>query len=80
MRSTSYSSGPNAEEALIHKLEGGDKTTTATNVNEHDSIGRMAGAVRDKDGGGEIRRLAAKAKAKQRASLRRQEKDGNSGK
>ena len=64
-----FDSGPNAEEALIHKLEGGDATeTTPPPANEHDSIGAMAGQVRDKDkgGGGDIRRLAAKAKAKAR--------------
>ena len=32
--------GPNAEQALIHKLEGGDtETTTVTNENEHDRHG-----------------------------------------
>ena len=63
-----FNQGPNAEEALIHKLEGGDATETTTTANEHDSIGAMAGQVRDKDkgGGGDIRRLAAKAKAKAR--------------
>ena len=58
--------GPNAEEALIHKLEGDDATETTAPTNEHDSIGAMAGEVRDKDRGGDIRRLAAKAKAKAR--------------
>ena len=64
-------SASNAEQALIHKLEGGDTptertTTTVTAVNEHDSIGRMAGEVRDKAATaaavGEVRRLAARAK------------------
>ena len=67
-------SASNAEQALIHKLEGGDTatertTTTVTAVNEHDSIGRMAGEVRDKAAtaaeaaaGREVRRLAARAK------------------
>ena len=76
-----FLSGPNAEQALIHKLEGGD--TTITNENEHDNIGKMAGQVRDKDkggdDGGDIRRLAAKAKAKRKAALRQQKKDAHSG-
>ena len=62
-----FNSGPNAEEALIHKLEGGDATETTPPANKHDSIGAMAGQVRDKDGGGgDIRQLAAKAKTKVR--------------
>ena len=63
-----FNPGPNAEEALIHKLEGGDANETTPPTNEHDSIGAMAGEVRDKDKDreGDIRRLAAKVKAKAR--------------
>ena len=47
--------------------------------NLDDSIGKMAGEVRDKNGddGGNIKRLAAKAKTKRK--MRQQRKDAQSG-